>query len=369
MEEAPPAYQEVVHNEANRLNENESAGYVTSAPSLPPRPQQPEVEQAQSQAAPSRPDPSATQSLPATLQTPDSRPSSSTHESIPVGPLPTAVPQGGHPFLYEGKLLVYPRSKPRCEKCGNTGYKGGDPNRSCSRCWRKYGRKYSGALKMAYEGSPNLSSVLQDVEIQRPLPARGQSGSILAGFNYPNNGLQPSFGWPSASYPGFASPYQVQGPNMGYLPSASQAAPSNHAGITSAAQAQEERFPEDQHNSAPPLYQQANSSSKPLPEQAYPQHQTPAAQPPFTSPQPSSPYPVPGQWGHTQAIPRPTYNWYGQLPPQGALAVAPGDPRIGGVLCPECGGTGNSNNIISMFFGEEECMRCSGAGRITEGFY
>ncbi|WFC97681.1 hypothetical protein MYAM1_000400 [Malassezia yamatoensis] len=369
MEEAPPAYQEAVPNEANRVNGNESTSYVTSTPSLPPRPQQSEVARVQSQAASSRHDPPTTQSMSTTLQTGDSRPSSSTHESMPVGPLPTSVPQDGHPFLYEGKLLVFPRSKPRCEKCGNTGYKGGDPNRSCSRCWRKYGRKYNGALKMAYEGNPNLSSVLQDVEIQRPLPTRGQSGSILTGYTYPANGLQPSFGWPSANYPPFASPYQVQGPNMGYLPSAPQTAPSNHAGITSAGQTQEERFPEDQHDSAPPLYQQASSTSKPLPEQAYLQHQAPSPQPPFAYSQSSSPYPVPGQWGHTHMAPGPTYNWYGNLPPQGALAVAPGDPRIGGVLCPECGGSGNSNNVISMFFGDEECLRCSGAGRITEGFY
>lgn len=49
-------------------------------------------------------------------------------------------------------------------------------------------------------------------------------------------------------------------------------------------------------------------------------------------------------------------------PPPGALVVMPGDPRIGGRLCYNCGGAG----VIPafLFFTEETCPVCRGAGRI-----
>lgn len=59
---------------------------------------------------------------------------------------------------------------------------------------------------------------------------------------------------------------------------------------------------------------------------------------------------------------QPPQPWYGaRPPPPGALVVMPGDPRIGGRLCFECGGRGMTE---SFWFGDETCMRCRGSGRI-----
>jgi hypothetical protein len=49
-------------------------------------------------------------------------------------------------------------------------------------------------------------------------------------------------------------------------------------------------------------------------------------------------------------------------PPPGALVVMPGDPRIGGRLCYNCGGDGLIPAF--MFFNEETCPVCRGTGRI-----
>ncbi|GMK53598.1 hypothetical protein CspeluHIS016_0101840 [Cutaneotrichosporon spelunceum] len=60
--------------------------------------------------------------------------------------------------------------------------------------------------------------------------------------------------------------------------------------------------------------------------------------------------PPPPQMRHTYA------------PPPGALVVQPGDPRIGGQLCYQCGGTGRE---LSLFlFDDGPCHRCRGVGRI-----
>jgi hypothetical protein len=48
-------------------------------------------------------------------------------------------------------------------------------------------------------------------------------------------------------------------------------------------------------------------------------------------------------------------------PPPGAVVVAPGDPRIGGVRCWKCGGSGM---VPFLLFDELPCSMCNGVGRI-----
>lgn len=47
----------------------------------------------------------------------------------------------------------------------------------------------------------------------------------------------------------------------------------------------------------------------------------------------------------------------GTAPP---LVVKPGDPRLGGILCGECRGSGR----VSFFLDEDLCPLCRGLGRI-----
>lgn len=321
----------------------------TQAPALPARPPP-------TTTASSYPTPAPPIQAPPTPARPQPQQVSSTSgsQSTAVGPIPTSTPQSGHPLLREGRLLVYPRGKPRCEKCGNTGYKGGDTTRPCNRCWRKYGREYSGALKQAYEGGTSLSSVLQDTSLQRPLPASFQ-------YLYPAPGGPQSAGYmPQNPYQYGAYPASHQAPYAPYAPAPANL-PHLQYGPPTAMQAasEPERFPEDQHNSAPPVYQQASATEKPLPEQQYYQPPAPNLPPrPYPSPAP------PAAWGHTPAPLGPTYNWYGYMPPSGAITVQPGDPRIGGVLCPRCYGSGESRSLVSLFLGDEECDYCGGTGRV-----
>ncbi|KAH3899417.1 uncharacterized protein SCDLUD_004860 [Saccharomycodes ludwigii] len=49
------------------------------------------------------------------------------------------------------------------------------------------------------------------------------------------------------------------------------------------------------------------------------------------------------------------------IPPPQPLTVLPGDPRLGGQLCPKCGGTGR----VSHFLDFKLCKRCKGIGRIN----
>lgn len=46
--------------------------------------------------------------------------------------------------------------------------------------------------------------------------------------------------------------------------------------------------------------------------------------------------------------------------PQMPLRVLPGDPRIGGVLCGRCRGTG----LVTFFLDEDLCPQCQGCGRV-----
>lgn len=48
-----------------------------------------------------------------------------------------------------------------------------------------------------------------------------------------------------------------------------------------------------------------------------------------------------------------------QRPPPGAAVVQPGDPRIGGRVCRQCGGTG----VMTFLIFEDTCPVCNGIGR------
>lgn len=52
---------------------------------------------------------------------------------------------------------------------------------------------------------------------------------------------------------------------------------------------------------------------------------------------------------------------YAPGPPPGAVVVQPGDPRIGGRLCPRCNGSGT---VSLFFFDQSTCDLCDGAGRV-----
>jgi hypothetical protein len=43
---------------------------------------------------------------------------------------------------------------------------------------------------------------------------------------------------------------------------------------------------------------------------------------------------------------------YTAIPPPNALVVPPGDPRLGGVLCGNCKGTGRA---VALLFFDENC--------------
>lgn len=231
----------------------------------------------------------------------------------PIGPLPTQTPQWGHPLLYHNKLLVYPRYWTVCERCFNTGYKNAHASSPCGRCWRKFGREYAGALRAAYE-RPGSSTDLTGVHLQRPLE---------------------------------------QVPNTAPFPTYVSAAPPLRP-TSSPAVAAPAVFDEDRYHDAPPRYDLASQTApnEPLPQQAY-VHPGPAPVSAWGAP-PPGPYRV-----------GPTIDWYHARPPPGAVVVMPGDPRIGGVLCPQCGGSGSRSDLWSLFFSEAECERCSGTGRIT----
>lgn len=227
----------------------------------------------------------------------------------PVGPLPTQTPQWGHPLLHHNKLLVYPRYWTVCERCHNTGYKHAQASSPCGRCWRKFGREYAGALRAAYE-RPGSSTDLTGVHLQRPLE------------RVPN----------TAPFPTYVSAPAAPRP----------AAPAPAV------------FDEDRYSDAPPHYAVVAQAA---PGQLLPQQTYPGAGP---APAPAWGTPAPG--AHRVG---PTVDWYGMRPPPGAVVVMPGDPRIGGVLCPQCGGSGTRDDLLSFFLGDTECERCSGAGRVT----
>lgn len=116
----------------------------------------------------------------------------------------------------------------------------------------------------------------------------------------------------------------------------------------------------------------------PSPQHHNQQHQHPgyfiAGQSPPPQPvqhQPLSPVPHPGGGGGAWGPPQPQYGVFASIntpnphmvvgrPPPGALVVAPGDPRIGGVLCNNCGGSGQTLGGGFLGLDYENCWRCRG---------
>lgn len=262
----------------------------------------------------------------APLHTPPLPPRVSSHRE-PLGPLPTHEPRPGHPLLHHNKMLVYPRYWTRCERCLNTGYKHQHPSSPCSRCWRKYGREYAGVLRQAYEQTGSYS-LLQGVTLQAPLPSATS-----------------------------AVPYTV---------ATSASAPYQQPHVPNRL-TDEAVCDEDRYSAAPPRYDWAShaESDQALPQQDYPTYTPPAPHPmyppmpmPMPAPMPAPmPMPMPPRMG-------PTIDWTGYGAPPGAVIVQPGDPRIGGVLCPTCGGSGEHVDLFSLFDGNDECDTCGGAGRV-----
>ncbi|WFD30174.1 hypothetical protein MSPP1_001191 [Malassezia sp. CBS 17886] len=304
--ESPPSYDEVL---ASSLSAAPSASHPPAAPS--PRP---------------------------TAAAPPTPPQAPPVPPRPYRPEPTRVPRAGHPFLHKGQLLVYPADWRGCPKCGNTGYKEDDPAHLCRKCWKKYGRLYAGAVLQAYEydmqHGTDASPILRGLVVQAPF--RGPASSS-ADHLAPPGGLS----WHAPSPP---------------------TRPSASAPPLPARRNSSRVFPEDRYNDAPPRYNLAQkpSSDMQLPQQNYPSAAATRVRPPF-------PPHVP--WGHgappSMPMPhRPTMNWHGYGAPGGSVVVHPGDPRIGGVLCPRCRGTGNSDSLLSLFLGDDECGTCGGSGRV-----
>ncbi|PWN49231.1 hypothetical protein IE53DRAFT_388573 [Violaceomyces palustris] len=298
---------------------------------------------------------------------------------------PTSTPTPGQPLLRFGRLLVYPKNWPGCSKCGNTGYKHGDPTHPCRKCWDKYGKTFSGALQ--YSVGLNDSSVT----LQKPLPVvglgTGPPGQAGGGGPY-SGGVQTWIGpgrrhgpcsvpapagYPSASYrppaagnhqQHYASPSHPPPPNVNhYAPPLSP--PPNRDAETEAQRApdappnypdassvgENERLPPQfaaPPHPPPPTNQSYGGYGPPAGNQYRPPPPQQAYRPPPSSFPPHAPgfHPIPGARGN---------------PPPGALVVMPGDPRIGGRLCHECGGRGLKE---SFWFGDETCFRCRGAGRV-----
>ncbi|PWY97640.1 hypothetical protein BCV70DRAFT_202695 [Testicularia cyperi] len=319
---------------------------------------------------------------------------------------PTTVPTPGQPLLRKGKLLVYPRNWTGCPKCHDTGYKQADPSNPCKKCWDKYGKTYTPAMSYA-SGLSNSTSVLQ-----KPLPERGYGAPSARpphGLAGPSHGYVPG-GYPGAApynaipspgavYPG-SVPYGPQPYMQGYPPHHSpyqqpysppqppQPRPPTSPPATTGNDSVDAETAGARMSDVPPNYQDASSvpQDERLPSQyvppAAPPPGAPGARPPHSPPlsppggyapgHPPRPYAMgyPGQqpgfvggFSSNPGGPNPhvAVQHYGMLPPPGALVVMPGDPRIGGRLCYECGGDGVRE---SFWFGDETCFRCQGSGRI-----
>ncbi|KDQ06636.1 hypothetical protein BOTBODRAFT_181399 [Botryobasidium botryosum FD-172 SS1] len=88
--------------------------------------------------------------------------------------------------------------------------------------------------------------------------------------------------------------------------------------------------------------------------------------PAHSRPPPSSPFGSVNlsRAASTSAIPSPPIHpqvAYAHGPPPNALVVQPGDPRIGGRQCWDCGGRGTVSYLI---FDSETCRTCRGMGRV-----
>ncbi|BGP70395.1 hypothetical protein NBRC10513v2_003754 [Rhodotorula toruloides] len=121
----------------------------------------------------------------------------------PRGYQPTETPVPGQPLLHEGKLLVYPPGKDVCWKCRNTGYKpfepysgyqGDDPSHPCRKCWAKYGKPYSTALRISLENPtapvpPNYQRPLRLISTPQTRPV---APNVIGTTSRPHMQLNPN---------------------------------------------------------------------------------------------------------------------------------------------------------------------------------
>ncbi|TFK28700.1 hypothetical protein FA15DRAFT_508417 [Coprinopsis marcescibilis] len=157
-----------------------SPGGPSGPPHFPPRPSVPPQHTAPASSAATAPSvPAASDfardfyavgdSVPPPLT---STPTGANSSTAPVAdgpgkPTTSAIP--GHPWLRNGKLLVYPKGY-ECDKCHNIGYK--LPSmKPCKRCWPKYGKPFSGPLAYSF-GDPSSANASN---FQRPLPPGTQT--------------------------------------------------------------------------------------------------------------------------------------------------------------------------------------------------
>ena len=380
----------------------------SQVPSLPPRNYAAPQSSAPSQQEPSRPSLDSRHSRASSILPPTSpSPASPSVYAPPTGPpppppsssspssssanrpdhrrtdsyRPTTVPTPGQPLLRKGKLLVYPRDWRGCIKCNDTGYKHGDPNNPHKSCWDKYGKTYTSAMSysVGLNGATN--------HFQKPLPfvsgppmgavppvrpshgymPGGYPGAVATGYNGPSPAPVPQ-GYAGYGPPIHAPPPHAPPPSSTYRPPRTPTTPSLDAETEGA-----------RMSDVPPNYQDASNvdSHERLPSQYVPPPVPPPGHAPARPPsQPHhAPYPPPPPNGFVGGFtpnpggPNPCVAvqplhqpWYGaRPPPPNALVVMPGDPRIGGRLCFECGGRGV---IESFWLGDETCFRCRGAGRV-----
>ncbi|KAJ9103869.1 hypothetical protein QFC21_002331 [Naganishia friedmannii] len=213
--------------------------------------------------------------------------------------VPTAQPVPGRPLLHEGQCLVQSSG---CLtdfwlvflKGGNTGYKNDDPYHPCKSCWKKYGRPYTSALAHSW-AAPTTSASPSDSKhppANQPPPQNYQRPLLLTNFH-------PS---PAAPYTGIVMNHSYMRPGL----------------IERGAQQNRIRPAQPQSHPQPPLVAPpppGSGNEKP----GYEYMQGSAV--PYSSP-PHPPFASPQQYPATPN---------GYAGPQGALHVAPGDPRIGGV--------------------------------------
>ncbi|SPO27375.1 uncharacterized protein UTRI_10492 [Ustilago trichophora] len=372
-----------------------AAASASQAPSLPPRTYA-TPSPAPSQPEPTRPSIDSRHSRHSSVVSPVSpAPASPSVYAPPSGPppisasasnrpnarhndqyRPTTVPTPGQPLLRKRKLLVYPRDWRGCPKCHDTGYKHGDPNNPHKSCWDKYGKTYTSA--MSYSAGLNGATD----KFQRPLPVL--SGPSPQGMAGPSHGYVPG-GYPGAGVGAALPPEQGYGHGGFRPPLHAPPPPMAMPPRTATSPVVDAETEGSRMSDVPPNYQDASNvtSEERLPSQYVPPPQPPPGHgPPPPPPRPHahpgpSPYgcappPPPGGFvggfGPNPGGPNPYVSvqpqqaWYGaRPPPPGALVVMPGDPRIGGRLCFECGGRGLTE---SFWFGDETCLRCRGSGRI-----
>jgi len=105
-------------------------------------------------------------------------------KSVPNDGRPTSQPQPGHPLLRDGNLLVYPRGY-ECGRCHNVGYREGQPQKPCDRCWKKYAKSFSGPLVYSFPANTASSSLASN--FQKPLPLMSTSASSAASSSAPQH--------------------------------------------------------------------------------------------------------------------------------------------------------------------------------------